>query len=122
MNKIYEEDFTGTDAETRTHLSRMFKNLRKKNELPEKKRVLFLVDNHNWCWTNTAKNIAKHVPEYIFPRLVSGGVIICDDYGYTTCKGAKKAIDEFISTVEGLITTWTTPIHNQFIIKKEKAS
>jgi len=35
--------------------------------------------------------------EFFYPRLVSGGVIICDDYGFATCPGAKKACDEYMS-------------------------
>jgi O-methyltransferase len=37
----------------------------------------------------------KHELVHLFPRLVKGGVIIIDDYGYW--KGAQKAVDEFIS-------------------------
>lgn len=33
--------------------------------------------------------------EFFWPRLSPGGVIICDDYGFETCPGAKKAMDEF---------------------------
>jgi O-methyltransferase len=29
-------------------------------------------------------------------RLKTGGIIIVDDYGYKTCEGAKKAVDEFM--------------------------
>lgn len=36
----------------------------------------------------------KHELEHLFPRLVSGGVIIIDDYGYW--KGCKEATDEYI--------------------------
>jgi len=32
------------------------------------------------------------------PRVVKGGFIVCDDYGFTSCKGAKVAIDEFCKT------------------------
>ena len=28
--------------------------------------------------------------------LVPGGLVLCDDYGYPSCKGAKQAIDEFV--------------------------
>ena len=31
-------------------------------------------------------------------RLIIGGVIIVDDYGFKTCPGAKKAVDEFMMT------------------------
>ena len=33
--------------------------------------------------------------EFIVPRLVKGGIIIFDDYGFRTCRGAKKAVDEY---------------------------
>lgn len=33
--------------------------------------------------------------EFFFPRMVAGGVIICDDYGFESCPGSRKAMDEF---------------------------
>jgi O-methyltransferase len=36
--------------------------------------------------------------EFFYPRLVSGGIIVCDDYGQTTCPGAKRAVDSFMAT------------------------
>ncbi len=32
---------------------------------------------------------------FFYNRMVKGGVIICDDYGFRSCPGAKKAFDEF---------------------------
>ncbi len=32
---------------------------------------------------------------FFYPRMVPGGVIICDDYGFDTCPGARLAMDEF---------------------------
>jgi O-methyltransferase len=32
---------------------------------------------------------------FFYPRMVSGGIILCDDYGFITCPGAKKAVDTF---------------------------
>jgi len=32
---------------------------------------------------------------FIYPRMVSGGFIIFDDYGFPTCPGARQAVDEF---------------------------
>ena len=37
----------------------------------------------------------KHELVYLFPRLVSGGVFICDDYGFW--EGAQKAVDEYLA-------------------------
>lgn len=35
--------------------------------------------------------------EFFYPRLSPGGLLVCDDYGFVTCPGAKSAIDEFLS-------------------------
>jgi O-methyltransferase len=34
---------------------------------------------------------------FFYPRLVPGGVILCDDYGFTTCPGVRRAVDEFMA-------------------------
>lgn len=52
--------------------------------------------------------------EFFYPRLVPGGILLCDDYGSRQCPGAKRAFDEFIAsrpertvvhlpTIQGLI-------------------
>ena len=35
--------------------------------------------------------------KYIYPRLSPGGVMVFDDYGFASCPGARKAIDEFFA-------------------------
>jgi O-methyltransferase len=35
--------------------------------------------------------------EFFYPRLVPGAVLVCDDYGLTTCPGATRAMDEYMS-------------------------
>jgi O-methyltransferase len=35
--------------------------------------------------------------EFIYPRLLVGGVMVFDDYGFPTCPGARKAVDEFFA-------------------------
>lgn len=35
--------------------------------------------------------------EFIYPRLSAGGVMIFDDYGFPTCPGARKAVDQFFA-------------------------
>jgi O-methyltransferase len=37
----------------------------------------------------------RHELEHLYPRLVKGGVLIIDDYGYW--QGARKAVDEYIA-------------------------
>jgi hypothetical protein len=34
--------------------------------------------------------------EFFYSRMSPGGIILCDDYGCTTCPGATKAVDEFL--------------------------
>ena len=34
---------------------------------------------------------------FIYPRLMPGGFIIFDDYGFPTCPGARQAVDEFFA-------------------------
>jgi len=36
--------------------------------------------------------------EFFYPRLVPGGVLVVDDYGFRSCVGARLAVDEFFST------------------------
>jgi hypothetical protein len=35
--------------------------------------------------------------EFFYPLLEPGGVLVCDDYGFTTCPGARRALDEFFT-------------------------
>jgi O-methyltransferase len=34
---------------------------------------------------------------FVYPRLSTRGVIIFDDYGFASCPGAKKAVDQFFN-------------------------
>lgn len=40
----------------------------------------------------------KDCCEFFYPRLVPGGIMVFDDYGFLSCPGAKAAVDEFFST------------------------
>jgi O-methyltransferase len=35
--------------------------------------------------------------EFFHPRLNPGAVMVCDDYGFASCPGARKAVDEYFS-------------------------
>lgn len=53
---------------------------------------------------------------YFYPRLVKGGIILCDDYGFSTCPGAKKAFDEYMEhNPENIVHV---PTGQGFIIKQ----
>jgi len=42
--------------------------------------------------------IVKFCLEFFGPRVVAGATVIMDDYGFKTCPGAKRAVDEFTAT------------------------
>ena len=35
--------------------------------------------------------------EFFFPRLYPGGMLVCDDYGFDSCPGARRALDDFFA-------------------------
>lgn len=34
---------------------------------------------------------------FFYPRMKAGAILVCDDYGFSTCPGATKAMDTFLS-------------------------
>jgi O-methyltransferase len=38
--------------------------------------------------------------EFFYSRMHTGGIILCDDYGFTDCPGATRALDEFFRDKE----------------------
>lgn len=54
--------------------------------------------------------------EFFYPRLVSGGILLCDDYGFTTCPGARQAFDELAAEwgVGGVVEL---PTGQGFVVK-----
>ncbi len=53
--------------------------------------------------------------EFFYPRLNPRGLIVCDDYGFSTCPGARKAVDEFMAGREPVIHL---PTGQALIIKR----
>jgi O-methyltransferase len=52
-----------------------------------------IVELHPGVMPDTFTNLCH----FIYPRLQSGGFMIFDDYGFPSCPGARKAVDEFFS-------------------------
>lgn len=52
---------------------------------------------------------------FFYPRLVPGGILLCDDYGYSTCPGAYKAFNEYMADKPEKIIH--VPTGQGFIIK-----
>jgi predicted O-methyltransferase YrrM len=40
--------------------------------------------------------------EFGWDNLVPGGMLFCDDYGFSSCPGATKAVDDFIDSAKGV--------------------
>lgn len=55
--------------------------------------------------------------EYFYPRMVTGGVIVIDEYGFPRWPGARKAVDEFCEA-NNLITPVSLTTGNGVLIKK----
>jgi len=58
------------------------------------------IENATFCFVHVDVDIYKSVMDccrFFYPRLERGGIIIFDDYGFSSCPGAKKAVDEFFS-------------------------
>ena len=42
---------------------------------------------------------------FFYPRVNSGGIVLCDDFGFSTCPGARRAMDEFFrDKAEGIVS------------------
>lgn len=54
------------------------------------------------CWAHIDVDIYQSVRdciEYIYPKLTPSGMIIFDDYGFPSCAGARRAVDEAFASL-----------------------
>jgi len=73
-----------------------------------------------WKFSFVHLDVDLHQPtqdslEFFYPRMSPGGIILCDDYGFSTCPGSKKAMDEFFAAKPEKIVH--LPTGQAFIIK-----
>jgi len=57
------------------------------------------VANTKFCFAHIDVDIYQSVKdslEFFYHRMVQGGIMVFDDYGWKTCPGVKKAISEFL--------------------------
>jgi len=59
-------------------------------EIPSKKFAFVMIDCDSYRAT-------RFVADFIFPKLVQGGMILFEDYGHGPCLGARMAVDEFLA-------------------------
>jgi O-methyltransferase len=57
----------------------------------------------------------KGACEFFYTHLQPGGVLLFDDYGYPSCPGARKAVDEFFNDKPEVLQAMTT---GQCVVRK----
>jgi hypothetical protein len=58
------------------------------------------VADNRFCFVHVDVDIyqpTRDSIEFFFPRLESGGMLVCDDYGFDSCPGARRAMDDFFA-------------------------
>jgi O-methyltransferase len=89
-------DFSETSVETVKYYLRDCENVLIYSGLfPRSARNL---EVKTFCLVHVDADIYKSVIDccnFFYPKMVSGGILIFDDYGFITCPGAKIAVDEF---------------------------
>lgn len=61
--------------------------------------VMKRINHKIFCFVHVDVDLyqsTKDCLEYFVPRLVPGGILIVDDYGFATTPGAKQAVDEYV--------------------------
>jgi O-methyltransferase len=56
------------------------------------------VSGKNFCFVHIDVDLFEPTRDaltFFGPRMVPGGLMVCDDYGFETCPGARRAMDEF---------------------------
>jgi O-methyltransferase len=72
----------------------------KKGLIPE---TFVGLESHRFAFAHIDVVIYKSVIDslkFIWPRLLSGGFIVLDDYGFASCAGARQAVDQFFSNTK----------------------
>lgn len=78
------------------------------------------VSNQGFCFVHVDVDLYEPTLEsirFFYPRLVKGGILLCDDYGFDTCPGATKAFDEYMHDKPEKIVH--VPTGQGFIIKRD---
>jgi len=58
------------------------------------------ITHHQFCFVHIDVDIYQPTRDaiaFFYPRTNPGGIILCDDYGCTTCPGATKACDDYLA-------------------------
>lgn len=58
------------------------------------------LEDGRFCFAHVDLDLYQGVSDtiaFVYPRMARGGVIVFDDYGFASCPGARKAVDEFFA-------------------------
>jgi O-methyltransferase len=58
--------------------------------------------------------------EFFYPRMNEGGILLCDDYGFSTCPGVKTALDQFLEDKQEKMVSLSEG--GGFLVKGNKTS
>ena len=95
INRIRKQFISGEEFVKEKVLKKLIFVKIYKGWIPEK---FDKVKNNNFSFVHIDVDLyepTKQSLEFFFPRLVSGGIIVCDDYNHFEFSGAKKAWDDF---------------------------
>ncbi len=111
-----EGDLSAELEKVKNNLSK-FSNINyKQGYIPERFKD---IDDNKFKFTHIDVDLyqpTKDSLEFFYTRMVKNGVIVCDDYGFSSCPGAKKAFDDFfIDKPESIVQLSSG---QAFIIKK----
>jgi len=57
------------------------------------------IESHTFCFVHIDVDLFRPTLdslEFFYDRTHEGGLIVCDDYGFTSCPGVTQAIDQFL--------------------------
>jgi O-methyltransferase len=58
------------------------------------------LEDRRFCFAHIDLDLYQGVKDavaFVYPRMPRGGLIVFDDYGFASCPGARKAVDEFFA-------------------------
>ena len=111
----HKSDLASNEAIARKFLSEFDFVRFHKGWIPE----TFSSINGEFCFVHVDVDIFQPTLDsivFFYPRLVTGGVLVCDDYGFTNCPGAKRAFDRFMLDKPERIVR--VPTGQAFIVKR----
>lgn len=76
------------------------------------------IQEQKFCFAHIDVDLYKATKdciEYVYPKMVKGGIILFDDYGFPMCGGARKAVDEFLEDKKEILVP--VPSGQAFLIK-----